>query len=203
MDSLERRFIDVLVESGALLTGTFQLKSGKSSPYFIDFGAVPDGLHLLQLGECYADKIADSVGFDGFDVVFGPAYKGIPIATAVVIAIQSKFGINKRYAFNRKVPKSYGEGRQLLGGVIRKEDRVLIVDDVFSDGGAKLETIDLLRGGEDPDVVHVVVGVDRSDDAARKRFAKKSGGVPLTAICGMGDVKAAFGSMPNPSRAGR
>lgn len=200
---LEDRFIEVLVESGALLTGSFQLKSGKTSPYFIDFGSVPDGFHLARLGECYADKIAEAIGLDSFDVIFGPAYKGIPIATAVVIAMQTKFNVSKRYAFNRKVPKSYGEGRQLLGGRIEPQDRVLIVDDVFSDGGAKLETLDLLRDGANPDVVHVIVGVDRSEPGARERFHEKSGGVPLTAICGMDDVQAAFASVPGAVKRSR
>lgn len=191
---MQDRFVEILVDSGALLTGAFQLKSGKKSSYFIDFGRVSGGFHLARLGECYADKILDTVGKDGFDVVFGPAYKAIPIATAVVIALQYKYSISKRYAFNRKVPKSYGEGRQLLGGAISKDDRVVIVDDVFTNGGAKLETLELLAGGADPDVVHVVVGVDRSEPGALDEFAQRSGGVPVTAICNMDDVRSAFAS---------
>jgi orotate phosphoribosyltransferase len=191
------RFVELLVESGALLRGRFKLKSGKTSEYFIDLGALPDGRHLEALGECFADMITETVGLDGFDVVFGPAYKGIPIATATTIAIHDKYAVSKRYAFNRKVPKAYGEARQLLGGAIRAEDRVVIVDDVFTDGGAKLETLDLLRETTNPDVVAVVVGVDRSEPGALGGFADKSRGVPVYAICGMGDVQALF-----PSAAG-
>jgi orotate phosphoribosyltransferase len=188
----QSRFVELLVESGALLSGEFKLKNGKISPYFIDFGALPDGRHLDQLGEQFAEAIVDSVGLDGFDVVFGPAYKAIPIAVATAIAISHKYAVSKRYAFNRKVPKAYGEARQLLGGTIRHEDRVVIVDDVFTDGGAKLETIELLRDGPDPDVVGVIVGVDRSEPGALERFDRASGGVPVRSICTMDDIRAFF-----------
>jgi orotate phosphoribosyltransferase len=193
VDQLQRRLIEVLIESGALLTGReFKLKSGEVSDTFLDFGSIPDGRYLDLLGQCYADKIIDTYGLDGFDVVFGPAYKAIPIATATVIAIYRKYEASKRYAFNRKVPKSYGEGRQLLGGVLQGTDRVVIVDDVFTDGGAKLESLQLLRETEDPEVVGIVVGVNRSKPGALEKFDRESGGVPVHAICAMDDVKRAF-----------
>ncbi len=192
MSELEDRFVEILVESGALLTGDFQLKSGKSSKFFIDFGRVPDGLHLERLGECYAEKILDCVGKDGFDVIYGPAFKGIPIAVAVAIALRTKYTINKRYAFNRKDAKSYGDKRQILGTTIEREDRVVIVDDVFTEGGAKFESLDLLRETANCDVVHVVVGVDRSEPGALERFDQKSGGIPVAAISDMSHVQAAF-----------
>jgi orotate phosphoribosyltransferase len=188
----QSRFVELLVESGALLSGEFKLKNGQFSPYFIDFGALPDGRHLDLLGEQFADVIVDSVGLDGFDVVFGPAYKAIPIAVATAIAISHKYAVSKRYAFNRKVPKAYGEARQLLGGTISHEDRVIIVDDVFTDGGAKLETIELLREGPDPDVIGVIVGVDRSEPGALERFHSASGGVPVRSICSMDDIREFF-----------
>jgi orotate phosphoribosyltransferase len=192
MDNLQHRFVELLVDSGALLRGKFKLKSGRTSEYFVDLGALPDGRHLETLGGCFADMIAETVGLDGFDLVFGPAYKGIPIAAATAIAIHNKYAVSKRYAFNRKVPKAYGEARQLLGGAIKVEDRVVIVDDVFTDGGAKLETLELLRETTDPDVVAVVVGVDRSEPGALDAFADKSHGVPVHAICSMEDIKALF-----------
>ncbi len=111
--------------------------------------------------------------------------------------------MNKRYAFNRKVPKSYGEARQLLGGRIEATDRVLIVDDVFSDGGAKLETLELLREGSNPDVVGVVVGVDRSEPGALKRFTQRSGDVPMHSICGMREIKSSFGAAVSSNGARR
>jgi len=202
MDRLKHRFVELLVESGALLRGRFKLKSGKTSEYFIDLGALPDGRHLEALGECFADMIVETVGLDGFDVIFGPAYKGIPIATATAIAIHNKYAVSKRYAFNRKVPKAYGEARQLLGGPIKREDRVVIVDDVFTDGGAKLETLDLLRESAQPDVVGVVVGVDRSEPGALGKFDESSGGVPVHAICGMSDIRALFPAATSGERAG-
>lgn len=190
MEELKGRFIDVLSESGVLLVGDFTLKSGEPSKFFFDFGAIPDGRHLQTLGECYADMIEETIGLDGFDVVFGPPYKGIPIATATVIALANRErNRNKRYAFNRKVEKDHGEGGIMLGSVICPDDRVLIVDDVFSDGAAKRETLKLLAREADPTVVAVVVGIDRSKPGVRETFTKTHG-IPVHAICGMPDIDA-------------
>jgi orotate phosphoribosyltransferase len=195
-DDLRARFIRLLSESRALLTGDFELKSGQRSPFFIDFGAVADGPHLEQMGSYYAEAADELIGLDSFDVVFGPAYKAIPIATATAIALSRDFGVSKRYAFNRKVAKTYGEGRQILGAEITSEDRVLIVDDVFTDGGAKVETVELLRRHNDPTVVGVLVGVDRSDGDAMERFKEQTGGLPVHSICTIAEVHAALGGSP-------
>lgn len=196
MDDLKQRFIHVLADSGALLTGDFELKSGRRSRHFVDFGAVPDAHYLQQMGSCYAELIAGTVRLDGFDVVFGPAYKAIPIATAVVMAIRQDFGVTKRYAFNRKVEKTYGEGGRMLGSPIAQTDRVLIVDDVFTDGGAKLETLELLKQHSNPAVTGVVVGVDRAEPGAMERFAKKTGGLPVLSICTIDEVQSAVAGSP-------
>lgn len=197
MDELKQRFIHVLADSGALLTGRqFELKNGHHSDHFVDFGAVPDGHHLQQMGSCFAEKIAQSVGLDGFDVVFGPAYKGIPIATAVVMAIHQEFGVSKRYAFNRKVEKTHGEGGDMLGSRILPTDRILIVDDVFTDGGAKLETLELLGHHGSPTVSHVIVGVDRAEPGAMRRFAEQTGGLPVLSICTIAEALSAVAKSP-------
>jgi orotate phosphoribosyltransferase len=192
MDDLKARFIRLLTESSALLTGDFELKSGQRSPYFIDFGAIPDGRHLEQMGTYYAEKIIDEIGSDSFDLVFGPAYKAIPIVTATAIALSRDFGVSKRYAFNRKVPKAYGEGRQILGSEIRSQDRVLIVDDVFTDGGAKIEALELLQRHGNPTVVGVVVGVDRSEPAVMERFRDKTDDLQVYSVCTIGEVHDEF-----------
>jgi orotate phosphoribosyltransferase len=193
---LKQRFVQLLAESGALLTGDFELKGGRRSNHFVDFGAVPDGHHLEQMGACYAEKIAEAVKLDGFDVIFGPAYKAIPIVTATAIALRHDFSVSKRYAFNRKVEKTYGDGRMLLGSHISSLDRVVIVDDVFTDGGAKLETLDLLEHHGNPIVTHVIVGVDRAEPGAHERFAEKTNGLPVLAICTIDEVQAAVAESP-------
>jgi orotate phosphoribosyltransferase len=164
--SLEERFIAALVDSGALLRGEFKLKSGRTSPYFIDFGRIPDGPTLAAVGRCYAEKIVRDVGADSFDVLFGPAYKAIPLAVATSIALHAQFGIAKGYAFNRKHKKEYGEVSLFLGARLERGARLLIIDDVLTDGGTKVETIDLLAANADLRPMGTLVGGDRSDGPA-------------------------------------
>jgi orotate phosphoribosyltransferase len=190
-DDLKQKFISLLAHSGALLTGDFELKSGRRSPYFVDFGKIAHGRDLEIMGACYADQIA-SLRLDSFDVIYGPAYKAIPIATATTIAIHRDYGFTKGYAFNRKVPKEYGEERQLLGAELTETDRVLIVDDVFTDGGAKLEALELLERNGSPLIAGIVVGVDRSEPGVRARFTRESE-VAVTAICTIDEVQDAVG----------
>ena len=162
-DSLEERFVAALLESGALLRGEFKLKSGKLSPYFVDFGRIPDGPTLAAVGRCYAEKIVRDVSADSFDVLFGPAYKAIPLAVATSMALHAQFGIAKGFAFNRKQKKEYGEVSLFLGARLERGARLLIIDDVLTDGGTKIETIDLLAANADVRPVGTLVGVDRSD----------------------------------------
>lgn len=185
--------IEVLLQSGALLTGDFELKSGKRSPYFIDFGKIPDGESLDTIGQCYADLILRDFGGESFDLLFGPAYKAIPIAVATAVALARR-GVNKRYAFDRKVEKTYGEKSRFLGGNLSSGTRVLILDDVVTDGGTKFETIDLLRAKTDVVIAGVVVGVDRSEDpeiVARFEQRTKS---PLKALCTIDHIDAVVGA---------
>lgn len=185
-----RDLVEILLESGALLTGDFELKSGNRSPYFVDFGKIPGGASLDVLGKCYADKIAAEFDEDSFDLVFGPAYKAIPIAVATVIALHRDHGIDKRYAFNRKVEKNYGEKSRFLGGELTSDTRVLILDDVITDGGTKYETLELLDEYTEVTVTGVVVGVDRSEDPeVLERFKRKTG-LRLTSLCTIGDIDA-------------
>lgn len=179
---LVEQFAGVLRASGVLRTGQFTLKSGAQSPYFVDFGAIADGEALDTIGRCYAEKIVSDIGVEGFDVVYGPSYKGIPIALAAATSLWRDHGISKRFSFNRKVLKDYGEKRRFLGDELSTPVRVLLVDDVITDGGTKYESIDLLRDESEASLMGVVVGVDRSEGSgAAERFTEKTG-VPLWSI---------------------
>lgn len=170
-----QRFISLLVQSGILKRGKFRLKSGRESDYFIDFGTLETASSLRELGACYAQKIHDDVGVDTFDVVFGPAYKGIPLALATVLALHEGYGIVKGYCFNRKEEKDHGEGGLLIGRQPATGERVLIVDDVMTDGATKLEMLHLLRATTAATVVGVLVGVDRSEPGTVEAFEKEAG----------------------------
>ena len=124
------RFFELALKKGNLAFGRFTLKSGRVSPYFFNAGGFDDGRSLAELGRCYAAAITDS-GI-GFDMLFGPAYKGIPLAAAVAIALHETHGRNLPFAFNRKEAKDHGEGGAIVGAPLR--GRVLIVDDVISAG---------------------------------------------------------------------
>jgi orotate phosphoribosyltransferase len=182
--------VAVLRRSGALLTGDFELKSGRRSPYFLDFGRIPDGDSLTELGQCYAQKIMSEFGPDSFDLVFGPAYKAIPIAAATVIALAVTWRVNKRYAFDRKIEKTYGEKSRFLGGRLEAGTRVLLIDDVITDGGTKLQMIETLQSAEDVSVVGVVVGVDRTEDPRLVSNFEQRTGVKLRSICTIDDIDA-------------
>jgi orotate phosphoribosyltransferase len=189
-ESMSKELVEILLRSGALLKGDFKLKSGRQSPYFVDFGKIPDGESLGVLGACYAKMIMAEYEPESFDVIFGPAYKAIPIAVATVIALNREHGINKRYAFDRKVEKTYGEKSRFLGGELGSGSRVLILDDVITDGGTKFDIIDLLKAETEVEVAGVVVGVDRSEDASIAARFEETTGVRLTSICTIADIDA-------------
>ena len=158
MQPYQLDFIDLALARDALRFGTFRLKSGRESPYFFNAGLFSDGAAAALLGRCYAAAILHA-GV-GFDMVFGPAYKGIPLATAVAIALAEHHGRNVPYAFNRKEAKDHGEGGNVVGSSLR--GRVLIIDDVITAGTAIRESLDLIRGaGAQP--VGVALALDRQE----------------------------------------
>src|SRR5580658_8229232 len=132
MHNYQLEFIDLALSRDALRFGRFTLKSGRESPYFFNAGLFSDGAAASALGRCYAAALIGS-GL-AFDMLFGPAYKGIPLATATAIALADHHGRNVPYAFNRKEAKAHGEGGNIVGAVLK--GRVVIVDDVVSDGAA-------------------------------------------------------------------
>ncbi|HUI62054.1 MAG TPA: orotate phosphoribosyltransferase [Steroidobacteraceae bacterium] len=158
MQAYQLDFIDLALARDALRFGTFRLKSGRESPYFFNAGLFSDGEAAAVLGRCYAAAILRA-GI-GFDMVFGPAYKGIPLATAVAIALAEHHGRSVPYAFNRKEAKDHGEGGNVVGSALR--GRVLIIDDVITAGTAIRESLDLIRAaGAQP--VGVALALDRQE----------------------------------------
>jgi len=158
MRAHQREFIELILARQVLRFGQFTLKSGRMSPYFFNAGLINDGASLGTLGNCYAQAILES-GMQ-FDMLFGPAYKGIPLATATAIALSSRHGRNVPVAFNRKESKAHGEGGKLIGAPLA--GRVLIVDDVITAGTAIRESIDIIRtAGASP--AGVVLALDRQE----------------------------------------
>lgn len=163
-DPLAQGFVQFAVESGVLRFGQFRTKAGRMSPYFFNAGLFDDGAKLGRLASFYAQRILSS-GIE-FDMIFGPAYKGIPLAAAVAIEL-ARLGVNKPFAYNRKETKDHGEGGSLVGAPL--QGRVLIVDDVMSAGTAARESIALIQAaGATPHAV--AIALDRQEMATEKRI---------------------------------
>ena len=139
MEQYKQEFIEFMVESNVLKFGDFTLKSGRKSPFFMNAGAYVTGTQLRKLGEYYAKAIHDNFGLD-FDVLFGPAYKGIPLSVATTMAISELYGKDIRYCSNRKEVKDHGDTGILLGSPIKDGDRVMIIEDVTTSGKSIEET---------------------------------------------------------------
>jgi len=158
MKDYQREFIEFALQTGVLKFGSFTLKSGRQSPYFFNSGLFNSGASLARLGRFYAQTIADS-GLD-FDVLFGPAYKGIPLASTTVVALADQHQRDVPYVFNRKEVKDHGEGGQLVGAELK--GKVLIIDDVISAGTSVRESVDIIRAaGAEP--AGVVIALDRQE----------------------------------------
>lgn len=155
-------FVDLLVEVGVLRFGEFVTKSGRPTPYFANFGDVRTGDQIARLGGFYADRVVEVFG-DRVDVIFGPAYKGIPLAVATAAAMARDHGRDVGFCFDRKEVKEHGEGGVLVGHIPRDGDRVVIVEDVTTAGTSIRETVPKLRATADVEVVGLVIGLDRQE----------------------------------------
>ena len=190
MHDYQRRLIELALRTSALQFGEFVLKSGRIAPYFFNTGRIYDGGDLDELGTCYAAWLADSpVPFDG---IFGPAYKGIPIAVAAGAALARVYGKRTGVSFNRKEAKDHGEGGTFVGAPLTK--RMLMVDDVITDGAAKLEAAALIRDGGG-DIAAVLVALDRQErgkDTPRASTAEVADrlGVPVYSLITLQDLLA-------------
>lgn len=162
MEQYKQEFIQFMVESDVLKFGDFTLKSGRKSPFFMNAGAYVTGTQLRRLGEYYARAIHDTYGLD-FDVLFGPAYKGIPLSVATSIAISDLYGKDVRYCSNRKEIKDHGDTGILLGSRLMDGDRVVIIEDVTTSGKSIEETFPVLKAQADVEVKGLMVSLNRME----------------------------------------
>lgn len=187
MHSYQKAFIELARRHDVLKFGEFTLKSGRQSPYFFNAGAFASGAALAELGRCYAQRIVDS-GI-AFDVLLGPAYKGIPLAAATAIALADQHGMDIPFAYNRKEAKAHGEGGTLVGAPL--QGRVLVIDDVITAGTAVREVIAMIEGaGASP--AGVVIGLNRQERGAGELSAiqeiEQAQGIPVLSIIDMGHI---------------
>ncbi|MBR1444697.1 MAG: orotate phosphoribosyltransferase [Firmicutes bacterium] len=159
--SYKKDFIKFMCESGVLTFGDFVTKSGRNTPYFINTGNYKTGEHIAKLGEFYAECMKEH-NVDA-DVLFGPAYKGIPLAVSVAIASYTKYGKDLNYCFNRKEAKDHGEGGVLVGHKLKDGDKVAIIEDVITAGTAIRETLPILKNAANIDISCVIISVDRME----------------------------------------
>lgn len=187
-------FIELLVEAQALKFGEFTLKSGRTAPYFLSAGSFYTGELLNRLGRAYAEAILD-YEID-VDVVFGPAYKGIPLSVITTGVLYSKFEKNLKYAFNRKEVKDHGEGGVLIGAPIDEQTRVLLIDDVITAGTAVRATVDLLKENGNPQIDSVLIMLDRmeknNEGVSAVKAVEEDFGLKVFSIINLDDVVAAL-----------
>lgn len=162
MEQYKQEFIEFMVASDVLKFGEFTLKSGRKSPFFMNAGAYVTGSQLMKLGEYYAKAIHDTYGLD-FDVLFGPAYKGIPLTVATTIAISKLYGKDIRYCSNRKEVKDHGDTGILLGSKLKDGDKVVIIEDVTTSGKSIEETFPILKAQADVEVIGLMVSLNRME----------------------------------------
>ncbi|TON03104.1 orotate phosphoribosyltransferase [Vibrio parahaemolyticus] len=187
MKAYQREFIEFALEKEVLKFGEFTLKSGRKSPYFFNAGLFNTGRDLARLGRFYAAALADS-GIE-FDVLFGPAYKGIPIATTTAVALADHHDIDTPYCFNRKEAKSHGEGGNLVGSAL--EGRIMLVDDVITAGTAIRESMEIIKANG-ADLAGVLVAIDRQEKGKGELSAiqevERDFGCAVISIVSLGDL---------------
>lgn len=170
MEQYKKEFIEFMVDSNVLRFGEFTLKSGRKSPFFMNAGAYVTGSQLRKLGEYYTKAIHDNYGTD-FEVLFGPAYKGIPLAVATTMAFSSLYGRDIRYCSNRKEAKDHGDVGILLGSDLNDGDRVVIIEDVTTSGKSIEETFPILKAQANVDVVGLMVSLNRQERGKTQKNA--------------------------------
>ncbi|ELJ8838820.1 orotate phosphoribosyltransferase [Vibrio parahaemolyticus] len=187
MKAYQREFIEFALEKEVLKFGEFTLKSGRKSPYFFNAGLFNTGRDLARLGRFYAAALADS-GIE-FDVLFGPAYKGIPIATTTAVALADHQDIDTPYCFNRKEAKNHGEGGNLVGSAL--EGRIMLVDDVITAGTAIRESMEIIKANG-ADLAGVLVAIDRQEKGKGELSAiqevERDFGCAVISIVSLGDL---------------
>lgn len=202
MEAYKQEFIDFMLESKVLKFGDFTLKSGRKSPFFMNAGGYVTGQQLMKLGEYYAKAIVDTYGTD-FDVLFGPAYKGIPLAVVTAIAMHTLYGKEVRYCSDRKEAKDHGADKGgFLGSKLQDGDRVIMIEDVTTSGKSMEETVPKVRSAADVEIVGLMVSLNRNEKGKGNKTALKEVselyGFPTAAIVSMPEVIAYLGDQLDP-----
>ncbi len=193
MEDYKKEFIEFMVESDVLKFGEFTLKSGRKSPFFMNAGAYITGYQLKKLGEYYARAIHDSFGLD-FDVLFGPAYKGIPLSVVTAIAMHDLYGKEVRYCSNRKEVKDHGaDAGNLLGAELHDGDRVIMVEDVTTSGKSIDETYPIVTGAANVEIKGLIVSLNRMEvgkggKVTAQQEVQEKYGFPVASIVSMAEV---------------
>ena len=192
MEKYKQEFIEFMVDSEVLKFGEFTLKSGRKSPFFMNAGAYVTGAQLKRLGEYYAKAIHDNFG-DDFDVLFGPAYKGIPLSVATAMAISELYGKDVRYCSNRKEIKDHGDVGILLGSKLNDGDRVVIIEDVTTSGKSIEETFPIIKAQGNVEIKGLMVSLNRMEKGlggvkGALDEIKEKYGIEARAIVTMADV---------------
>lgn len=187
MQDYQKQFIELALSKNVLKFGEFTLKSGRLSPYFFNTGLFDSGYDLAQLGRCYAQTIVDQK--ISFDLLFGPAYKGIPLVSTTSVALSEHHNINTPYSFNRKEKKDHGEGGNIVGSALH--GKVLIIDDVISAGTAIRESIDIIKNsGAEP--CGVLIALDRQErgqgELSAVQEVERDYGIPVYSIIKLADL---------------
>lgn len=191
MEEYKKQFIEFMIDSEVLKFGDFVTKSGRKTPFFVNTGFYRTGTQLRRLGEYYARAIKKAFGLD-FDVLFGPAYKGIPLSVAASMEISELYNADIKYCSNRKEVKDHGDKGILLGSPVKDGDKVVIIEDVTTAGTSIEETLPIIRAQGKVDVIGLVVSVDRMErgqgaKSALKEIEEKYG-FKTTAIVTMAEV---------------
>lgn len=191
MQEYKQRFIEFMVDCQVLKFGDFVTKSGRNTPFFVNTGFYRTGAQLRKLGMYYAEAINEKFGLD-FDVLFGPAYKGIPLSVTTTVAINEKYGKDVKYCSNRKEIKDHGDKGILLGSPIADGDRVVIIEDVTTAGTSIEETLPIIKAQGNVDLLGLVVSVDRMERGKGEKSAlveiEEKYGLKTTAIVTMAEV---------------
>ena len=192
MEQSKIKFIEFMMESGVLIFGDFTTKSGRKTPYFVNTGNYRTGKQLYKLGEFYAECVYKEIGAGSFDIMFGPAYKGIPLATVTASSFFRLYGEDKAVCFNRKEFKDHGESGILIGQKPVDGDRVVIIEDVITAGTAVRETMPILKAAADVIVKDMFISVDRCEVGQNELTAKAEiladFGISVHSIVNVADV---------------
>lgn len=187
----KEKFIRLMIEAGVLKFGEFKTKSGRLSPYFVNTGNYSTGKHVALLGEFYADVIMEKLN-GKIDFLYGPAYKGIPLACATSIALYNKYNVEMPYAFNRKEAKDHGEGGVIVSYQPKDGDRVLIIEDVITAGTSVRESVPILKAAADVTIEHMIISVDRMEKGYNEKTAvrevKEEFGIEVHPIVTVKDI---------------